>query len=1103
MATEENDFSTKTPGEFSTYFMDTLQNELGIYDLQASKVGFLGFLINILANTTYDNRLYQNMLFKEAFPATAQKDNNLFLHGSIYNYNPSLATASVASGTIKLNFAMLPPMPSTSIRREVILGFGDPQTQVKANDVTFSSPTTYTFSSDRTSFVTTVARSDGSIENISSPDYNISVPFYDFRQEIIDIIDFKLPVYNYGTFYEHVISVDTDQYISRIEVYVKDVGQTSYIPFEIKTTKYFEESNAPAAFFKKKTETDYAIEFGSGRHGAWVPNSDVKLYVYKTIGVAGNMGKATSGEIVIPTQSVVWDYYADNTSTSQTIDTKKYFTIEFSYSDGGVNPLSGDELRRDLISYIQTRDNFISEQDFYNIANKYENDFRLSFKKMEVQENVFYLQKALRDQYLRQVYTLNHTATIYKDVNKYIGNISFEKIDGGELQPGNYEYEILAYDSFGNIIKTETNFPTSIFTENASVKITWDPIEGTSKYRIYGRDDEKKMYWETTEPEFLDDGSDGIPTFSVPSPDNYIIYPKYIIYDKSFISPFVYKYNKLFDWYDGYLFYSNLLVNFKSINRLSTGTIVQQPSIYLNLIYNQNSLSTSINVKSYQSLEYWAFYITIPELGIDKEEMTFIDESSYSYDYIENEGFLGENFTIMITGRFNNQTVIDARTNKISQIYDISDILRIPLYNYGGGKYLTCLPMIETDIFESEISYYTDKIFDYLQKMNYEENRMISDNVQFRFMNTYVVKTHQLENVIVQGRDLYNDVQWVSKKVKCFSTYPTELPEEGMSWVIGGSYLDEDGTVYENSPYFDILNTYDYSDELLHLNDGDSEDINSDFVRQFSDMSYKISPYVIKISGDQTANFRTADKIRIKNSKENNGLYTVVSVYIDEKTNADTLIEVQESLTETSNDGKLYYVVYTPWKQGGPDCIATYSDEYKSWIFTSINENSAVTVTSPEIQSYIYRSDGVYDQYRFILPLRLQLLIIVDKDSVVKNNIDLNDEKDNIIYQIAEKLQTSEFTGPDIEYYPSKIVDLVSETRRSWIKSIQVTTTDSNNPPRVLRNGIESLSDEKIRENLSGRKLEMVKFTSPYYWWDVDNIKITYTNSDILTGEKY
>lgn len=71
----DNNLSKLTPEEFAEFYMGGLKNELSVYNLQANKVGFLGFLVNLLGNVTYDAKIYRDMLFKEAFPATAQQDD--------------------------------------------------------------------------------------------------------------------------------------------------------------------------------------------------------------------------------------------------------------------------------------------------------------------------------------------------------------------------------------------------------------------------------------------------------------------------------------------------------------------------------------------------------------------------------------------------------------------------------------------------------------------------------------------------------------------------------------------------------------------------------------------------------------------------------------------------------------------------------------------------------------------------------------------------------------------------------------------------------------------------------------------------------------------
>lgn len=83
---EETNLSKLTPEELTEFFMNGLKTELGVYDLQANKVGFLGYLVNMLGNITYDSKIYKDMLFNEAFPATARQDDEKVLSSLKNNY---------------------------------------------------------------------------------------------------------------------------------------------------------------------------------------------------------------------------------------------------------------------------------------------------------------------------------------------------------------------------------------------------------------------------------------------------------------------------------------------------------------------------------------------------------------------------------------------------------------------------------------------------------------------------------------------------------------------------------------------------------------------------------------------------------------------------------------------------------------------------------------------------------------------------------------------------------------------------------------------------------------------------------------------------------
>lgn len=274
MPTDTN-LSKLTPEEFANFFMESLKQEFSTYELQVNKVGFLGYLINMLGNITYDSKIYKDMLFKEAFPATAQQDDNIYLHGSIYGYKPNLATPAIASGTITFDFSLLPTPSSSVIRQDVVFGVRSPMTQITVDNVVFSTDSIYTFINEKESCRTVVSRSDGTVSTYPSSHKLLTVDFDNFKQERPEIIDFVLPNYNYGSYYTYTFTVD-DEYISDLHVFVKMPEDNNYTEYDVVKVKYLIDPNANTVFFNQTASDTYTIEFGSGIHGRWVEHFPAK-----------------------------------------------------------------------------------------------------------------------------------------------------------------------------------------------------------------------------------------------------------------------------------------------------------------------------------------------------------------------------------------------------------------------------------------------------------------------------------------------------------------------------------------------------------------------------------------------------------------------------------------------------------------------------------------------------------------------------------------------------------------------------------------------------------------------------------------------------------
>ena len=268
MATDTN-LSKLTPEEFTNFFMEGLKQELSTYELQANKVGFLGYLVNMLGNITYDSKIYKDMLFKEAFPATAQQDDNIYLHGSIYGFRNAFATPATAYGTIEFDFSLLPAVSSNVIKQEVIFGLADEnnsntiKTEISIDNVVFSTDTIFIFVREGNSYRTVVQRADGTVSTYPSNNSLLTVNFDNFKQQREETIKFTLPTYNYGSYYTYTFTSE-DEFISDIRVYVRTPNDVNDIEYTVEKVKYLVDPAAQTVFFNQVSSDTYELEFGSG-----------------------------------------------------------------------------------------------------------------------------------------------------------------------------------------------------------------------------------------------------------------------------------------------------------------------------------------------------------------------------------------------------------------------------------------------------------------------------------------------------------------------------------------------------------------------------------------------------------------------------------------------------------------------------------------------------------------------------------------------------------------------------------------------------------------------------------------------------------------------
>ncbi len=1106
-----------TPEEFVNYYYDQLKTELGIFDLQISKVGFVGFFMNLLGYTHFDLKQYYDSLFKEAFIGTSQTEESQYIHASTYGYIPTFATAASAVGTIEFDMVnWLPRRPYGVVRREVIVGYSSSSgtiTQIDAkffiDNFQFTIDAIYKFIEVEDNglyyYSADVITADGTKLTIPSSTSTISVPLYSTTQYSQKEISFVLKPYNFGSFQTYYFGIDAGYYLSDLQVFVIPSGSVAEEEYQIKYTKYLEKGDSKSVFLRKITSTNYVLEFGSGIRGNWISGASIRLVIKSTRGTSGNLIDKTNLKIQIIGNVLAYDYMytpaGDLTPSSSLPSVSQQPLVDFDYSEAGLDPLSGEDLRDAIVNFIQTRDNMMSQQDFYNIAANYFDDFKFLFKKFNVFDNIFHLCRAYRDRNQSICYTLNHNEQVL-DLNS-TSDIAYvptaTPVAGGSLSDDTYGYFVVAIDEWGQSAPSVVVTATTSGVNN-SVKIDWPAVAYATKYRVYGRFPTfRDQYWEVNAPTvtFTDDGTAGTADIEPISYELQPLYyrPTFTINSESFISPFIYKGNTRMNYYAGHILKDLSRIDFADVvlDPAIIGTGFDIPVVYLNLDYDETTYETTIRLKSYQTISDLVFNVSIygADLNIVDKRMSCFplseNEFTYIYDNADTFGLFESEIQIEIkcgisdsvltnnyspfntvganvlkvkvndaspySGSFTTITMTAGAavtaatliteintqfgrtiassytddngnvrikltppalagaetvqnifialtgstcltalgltgdnsvpavlngplttlkftntTNKFYQLEDISDQLTLVRYQSGQDSYIVNIPVMYNTTFATDPDYYLDKFRNFITTAVFNENRMVTDNVQCRLLNSYYIESPFIEAIFLQGGEIFSEDYY--------------------------NYLD---------PVIDTINT----------------------------------PPTVALTGQ-----------RFRVGTAGVGAFTGHN---------------NEIATYNGSGWDFYIPIYLAGLQQD-FVLDSDTNIYYRW-------NGTNWISLPVIK----------------LPFKMRVEVKCDKTYIQRNSVDIPTERENLILAIAEYLQKS-FSGSNIVFYNSLITEFV-HTNRSYVKSVKVYVTDSSVTPNKVDNGIEVLADNTILSNLKA-KLNIVKYSPVMIHWDVENLDI-------------
>ncbi len=700
-----------TPNEYIDYYYNQLKDHYAARNLQISKNGFIGFMLNVLGFSQYDIKYYFDTLFREAFLATADNDDNLKLHASIYGYSTKTISPSSLVGSLTFFIDNL-PLSSTLVDSIVIKNL-----KLVIGGIPFNMDSVYRI----TNGVCEITKSDGQIIHVPYDSTTGKLSLIGFNQYEIEELEFTLPYYVYGTHYQKIIQLGIlDSSIYDISCKVKEQDSETYTNYSISTVKYYSGSNDEVIFNRELINNQLIFEFGSGINGKYIPESVVSFVLKYTRGFSGNI-------LNNKTSPISGDIFIFNESNDQIYsgNVSNLITVDIDYAVGGVDNLGQEDLRDAIIDYIQSRNNLISETDFYNILSKHLTDFILLFKKINIVDNTIYAFVPFKDKYLLPIKSTSFSIQniIFNPRNKPIVYKPEFSIGGFDyISPFIYQYDSFTrnfnggiyletysvyFSEIKNILNTGLTLPLSLlFTyspSNRKTRIVVQSYQQISDYVI-----------------FID-----IPVLGV--------YSCMEVFDDN-----NQEYYYINDLYDG------LIPQIIDVSIHIFSNTVKQFTYLAKDVKLMHDISDILTLGLY---EFLPEYGETGGTGAGGTGQIGSDPNNPGVGWVFTGGGVPSTLVGVGAGWFLPQTGFVGITGGVGDSAGWSPNLP---YIYTSS-YIMNIPVMLINEYIDNVNYYDQKFINTLGQISIDENRMISDDFQIRFLNSIVVEPNILKSITVQN----------------------------------------------------------------------------------------------------------------------------------------------------------------------------------------------------------------------------------------------------------------------------------------------------------------------------------------------------------------
>lgn len=226
----------------------------------------------------------------------------------------------------------------------------------------------------------------------------------------------------------------------------------------------------------------------------------------------------------------------------------------------------------------------------------------------------------------------------------------------------------------------------------------------------------------------------------------FIYYPEIVIENDTFISPFLYTFDSFLNLYKGHLTLKDQTFNLNSITKTNSSYTQIEPIFKLGLSFNSNNISTKFQVIPVIDDLSFTYKLVIPILGIMEN---FNSSKVYEYPNIITSKV---EVHILIFNQANVQ-LFDVKFNDVGLVENLQDFLHLKRYFSGDDVYIVDVPLIKKDNFLNDESFYLTKLTSQLQSLSLKETRLVSDDLQLKFINSYYIPQKYASRITIQNLD--------------------------------------------------------------------------------------------------------------------------------------------------------------------------------------------------------------------------------------------------------------------------------------------------------------------------------------------------------------